>query len=196
MNDGAADTCIFCKLAKGQVRAEIVFQDDQVIAFKDIHPQAPVHVLVIPKIHIESLADCEGRHAELLGRMVGLAPRIAREQGVGYDGPDGASGFKTQFNTGPGGGQEVYHLHRPVLGRPRPWKPRWQAPPAAPRRRGTQRGAGGAGPGRATLAGEVEWGGRREGLRTGIGLPHDVLSSLASLAKELGIEEVGRARTA
>ncbi|MEO8938629.1 MAG: histidine triad nucleotide-binding protein [Burkholderiaceae bacterium] len=116
--------CLFCKIAAGSIPARKAYEDDEFLAFHDINPAAPVHVLVIPKIHIESLADCEGRHAELLGRMVGLAPRIAREQGVGYDGPDGASGFKTIFNTGRGGGQEVYHLHLHILGGARPWKPR------------------------------------------------------------------------
>lgn len=118
------DQCLFCRIAAGQIPSKKVYEDDDFLAFHDINPAAPVHVLVIPKRHIESLADCEEDHAELLGRMVGLAPRIAREQGVGYDGPDGTSGFKAMFNTGRGGGQEVYHLHLHVLGGARPWKPR------------------------------------------------------------------------
>ena len=118
------DQCIFCKIVAGQIPAKKAYEDDDFVAFHDINPAAPVHLLVIPKRHLDSLADCEGEHAELLGRMVGLAPRLAREQGVGYDGPDGTSGFKTLFNTGRGGGQEVYHLHLHVLGGPRPWKPR------------------------------------------------------------------------
>lgn len=118
------DNCIFCKIVAGQIPSRKAYEDDDFVAFHDIDPAAPVHVLVIPKLHLDSLADCEGRHAELLGRMVGLAPRIAREQGVGYDGPTGTNGFKTIFNTGRGGGQEVYHLHLHVLGGPRPWKPR------------------------------------------------------------------------
>ena len=118
------DPCIFCKIVAGQIPSNKAYEDDEFLAFHDINPAAPVHLLVIPKVHIESLADCEGQHAELVGRMVGLAPRLAREHGVGYDGPDGSNGFKTQFNTGRGGGQEVYHLHLHVLGGPRPWKPR------------------------------------------------------------------------
>jgi len=118
------DSCIFCKIAAGQIPSTKAYEDDEILAFHDINPAAPVHLLIIPKRHIASLADCEGQHAELLGRMLGLAPRLARELGVGYDGPDGTSGFKAIFNTGRGGGQEVYHLHLHVLGGPRPWQPR------------------------------------------------------------------------
>lgn len=118
------DQCIFCKIVAGQIPAKKAYEDDDFVAFHDINPAAPVHLLVIPKQHLDSLADCEGEHVELLGRMVGLAPRLAREHGVGYDGPDGSNGFKAMFNTGRGGGQEVYHLHLHVLGGPRPWKPR------------------------------------------------------------------------
>lgn len=118
------DRCIFCKIVAGQIPARKAYEDDDFVAFHDIDPAAPVHVLIIPKRHIESLADCETADAETLGRMLVLAPRIAREQGVGYDGPDGSNGFKVMVNTGRGGGQEVYHLHLHVLGGPRPWKPR------------------------------------------------------------------------
>jgi histidine triad (HIT) family protein len=118
------ESCLFCKIVAGKIPSTKVYEDDEFLGFKDINPAAPVHVLLIPKLHIESLADCETEHTELVGRMVGLAPRIAREQGVGYDGPDGAGGFKVLFNTGRGGGQEVYHLHLHILGGPRPWKPR------------------------------------------------------------------------
>lgn len=116
-----ADRCLFCKIVAGQIPSKKAYEDDDFLAFHDIHPAAPVHVLIIPKRHIESLAACETEHAELIGRLCALAPRIAREQGVGYDGPDGTSGFKAVFNTGRGGGQEVYHLHLHVLGGPRPW---------------------------------------------------------------------------
>jgi len=118
------EDCIFCKIVAGQIPAKKAYEDDTMLAFHDINPAAPVHVLVIPKLHIDSLADCETEHHDLLGRMLGLAPRIAREQGVAYDGPEGTSGFKTLFNTGRGGGQEVYHLHLHILGGPKPWKPR------------------------------------------------------------------------
>ena len=118
------DNCIFCKIVAGQIPSRKAYEDDEILAFHDINPAAPVHVLIIPKRHIESLADCEQAHGELLGRMLGLAPRLARELGVGYDGPDGTLGFKTVINTGRGGGQEVYHLHLHVLGGSRPWQPR------------------------------------------------------------------------
>lgn len=118
------DNCIFCKIVAGRIPSKKLHEDDEFIAFHDINPAAPVHFLVIPKQHIESLADCETQHQDLLGRMLSLAPRLAREQGVAYDGPGGTSGFKTLINTGRGGGQEVYHLHLHVLGGPKPWKPR------------------------------------------------------------------------
>ena len=120
----SSEDCIFCKIVAGQIPSKKAYEDDEFLAFHDINPAAPVHVLVIPKQHIESLAACETEHTELIGRMCALAPRIAREQGVGYDGPDGTSGFKAMFNTGRGGGQEVYHLHLHVIGGQRPWKPR------------------------------------------------------------------------
>ena len=118
------DQCIFCKIVAGQIPSRKAYEDDEFVAFHDINPAAPVHLLIIPKLHVESLADCETQHQDLLGRMLGLAPRLAREQGVGYDGANGTGGFKTLINTGRGGGQEVYHLHLHVLGGPKPWKPR------------------------------------------------------------------------
>jgi histidine triad (HIT) family protein len=107
--------CLFCKIAAGQIPSAKVYEDDELLAFKDIHPAAPVHLLVIPKTHLASLADADASHAPLLGRMLALAPRLAREQGAG-------NGFRTVINTGPDGGQEVYHLHLHVMGGPRPWK--------------------------------------------------------------------------
>jgi histidine triad (HIT) family protein len=106
--------CIFCKIVAGQIPAKKVFEDSELIAFHDIHPWAPVHVLVIPKLHIDSLADVAAEHEVLLGRMLGLAPRLMRELGV-------TNGFRTVINTGADGGQEVYHLHMHVMGGPRPW---------------------------------------------------------------------------
>jgi len=106
--------CIFCKIVAGQIPARKVFEDEELIAFHDIHPWAPVHVLVIPRQHIASLADAGPGHEPLLGRMLGLAPRMMRELGV-------ENGFRTVINTGRDGGQEVPHLHMHVLGGPRPW---------------------------------------------------------------------------
>jgi histidine triad (HIT) family protein len=116
--------CIFCQIASSAIPSKLVYEDAEVVAFPDIHPAAPVHLLIVPKVHIETLADCETQHHALLGKMLGLAPRLAREHGVGFEGKDGAGGFKTVINTGPGGGQEVYHLHIHVLGGPRPWQAR------------------------------------------------------------------------
>lgn len=116
--------CIFCKIASKQIPSKTVYEDEDVIAFHDINPAAPVHLLIVPKQHIDSLAQCDERHASLLGKMMLLAPKLAQEQGCGYTLDNGAAagGFKTLFNTGPDGGQEVYHLHLHVIGGPRPWR--------------------------------------------------------------------------
>jgi histidine triad (HIT) family protein len=106
--------CIFCKIVAGQIPARKAHEDDQVLAFHDINPWAPVHVLIVPKVHIATLADVTPEHDALLGRMLGLAPRLMRELGV-------TSGFRTVINSGRDGGQEVYHLHLHVMGGPRPW---------------------------------------------------------------------------
>jgi histidine triad (HIT) family protein len=119
------DNCIFCKIAAGQIPTQPVYQDEELIAFPDHNPAAPVHILIVPKEHIASLAHAQHKHEGLLGRMMLLAPRLAKELGCAYEGDEagnGSGGFKTQFNTGPDGGQEVYHLHLHVLGGPRPWR--------------------------------------------------------------------------
>jgi histidine triad (HIT) family protein len=100
--------CIFCKIVNGSVPAKKIYEDDDVIAFNDINPSARVHFLIVPKLHIESLASCEDEHQVLLGKMLLLAPQIAKEQGL--------TGFKTLINTGKDGGQEVFHIHMHVLG--------------------------------------------------------------------------------
>jgi histidine triad (HIT) family protein len=106
--------CIFCKIVAGQIASRKVFEDDELLVFHDIHPWAPVHVLIIPKAHIASLAEVTPEHDALLGRMLGLAPRLMRELGV-------SNGFRTLINTGRDGMQEVPHLHLHVIGGPRPW---------------------------------------------------------------------------
>jgi histidine triad (HIT) family protein len=119
------DNCIFCKIAAKQIPASVVYEDQQLLAFKDINPAAPVHLLVIPKQHLDTLSDCTDAHADLLGRMLALAPKLAAEHGIAVrQGPDGqrSGGFKTLINAGPDGGQEVYHLHLHVYGGPRPWR--------------------------------------------------------------------------
>ncbi|KAF7599836.1 MAG: histidine triad nucleotide-binding protein [Candidatus Dactylopiibacterium carminicum] len=101
--------CIFCRIARGDLPSNKVYEDEEFLAFKDIHPQAPVHILIIPKKHISTLAEASAEDVPLLGRMLELAPRIAREHGA-------EEGFRTIINTGRHGGQEVYHLHLHILG--------------------------------------------------------------------------------
>jgi histidine triad (HIT) family protein len=117
--------CIFCKIAEKKIPSKTVYEDDDIIAFHDVNPAAPVHLLIVPKRHIATLSDCDASHASLLGKMMLLAPKLASEQGCGYVADEigsGRGGFKTLFNTGPDGGQEVYHLHLHVIGGPRPWR--------------------------------------------------------------------------
>jgi histidine triad (HIT) family protein len=106
--------CIFCKIVGGQIPSKKVYEDEELFAFHDINPWAPVHVLVIPRSHIVSLFDVGPEHDALLGRMLGLAPRLMRQLGVD-------NGFRTLINTGRDGMQEVLHLHMHVMGGPRPW---------------------------------------------------------------------------
>jgi histidine triad (HIT) family protein len=106
--------CIFCRIVAGQIPAKKVHEDDELLVFHDIHPWAPVHVLIVPKQHIASLAEVGPGHAALLGRMLGLAPRLMQQLGVD-------NGFRVVVNTGADGGQEVHHLHMHVMGGPRPW---------------------------------------------------------------------------
>jgi histidine triad (HIT) family protein len=119
------DNCIFCKIAAKQIPAGIVYEDEDLMAFKDINPAAPVHLLVIPKQHIASLSDCNGNHTDLLGKMLALVPKLAADHGIevrtGADGGQ-SGGFKVLINSGPDGGQEVHHLHLHVYGGPRPWR--------------------------------------------------------------------------
>lgn len=107
--------CIFCKIATGQLPSKLIYQDDELIAFHDIRPAAPVHFLIVPREHIPRLQDANEAHLALLGKMLLLAPRLAAEQGV-------TNGFRVVVNNGEDGGQEVYHLHVHVMGGPRPWK--------------------------------------------------------------------------
>jgi histidine triad (HIT) family protein len=115
----ASPDCIFCKIVAGQIPSRKVYEDDDIFAFHDINPWAPVHFLVIPKLHIPSMAQISAEHERLLGRMMTLAPRLALEQGCN---PYPAGGFRIIANTGDEGGQEVHHLHLHVIGGPRPWK--------------------------------------------------------------------------
>jgi histidine triad (HIT) family protein len=111
--------CIFCEIAAGRVPCRKVFEDEQVLAFEDLAPQAPQHVLVIPKIHLRSLNDVEaGAHADLLGHLFEVAAEVARARGISK------SGYRCVVNTEAGAGQSVWHLHLHVLGgRPLAWPP-------------------------------------------------------------------------
>ena len=101
-------SCIFCKIIAGDIPSSKIYEDDELIAFNDIRPIAPVHFLIVPKQHIESLLECDAKQQALLGRMLLLAPELARQQGL--------NGFRTMINTGREGGQEVFHLHVHVFG--------------------------------------------------------------------------------
>ncbi|BBE49969.1 Purine nucleoside phosphoramidase [Ferriphaselus amnicola] len=104
-----SDNCIFCKIVRGEIPCRKVYEDDEVFAFHDINPVAPVHFMLIPKLHLASLAEADASHAALLGKMLVLAPQLAKEQGLD-------NGFRTVINTGKGGGQEVFHLHVHIIG--------------------------------------------------------------------------------
>ena len=110
------DDCLFCKIARGEIPSRKVFEDDEIFAFHDINPARPVHILVIPKRHITSLATVGDADAPVLGRMLALANKLASENGS----PDG---FRVIINSGRVGGQEVAHLHAHIVGGPDPVGP-------------------------------------------------------------------------
>ena len=105
------DNCLFCKIVRGEVPAKKIYEDAEVLAFNDIRPQAPVHFMLIPKKHIDSLAAISAEDAGMLGRLFALSGRLARENGS-------PEGFRTIVNTGRIGRQEVMHLHVHVIGGP------------------------------------------------------------------------------
>ena len=110
--------CLFCKIAQQQIPATIIYQDEQVIAFRDIAPQAPVHALVIPRRHITTLNDLQPADADLLGHMIITAQRIAVQDGIAE------TGFRLAMNCNSDGGQTVYHIHLHLLGgRAMHWPP-------------------------------------------------------------------------
>jgi histidine triad (HIT) family protein len=104
MND-----CIFCKIAAGSIPADRVYEDDQVVVFRDIYPKAPVHLLMVPRAHVESLNTVTAADDGLLAHLLRTASEVARAAGL-------KDGFRTIINTGRGGGQEVLHLHLHILG--------------------------------------------------------------------------------
>lgn len=101
--------CLFCKIIAGDIPSAKVYEDEQIFVFKDINPKAAVHLLVIPKVHIESLDSLTAEHQALIAHIMLKLPELAQSQGL-------ADGFRTIINTGPGGGQEVGHLHMHILG--------------------------------------------------------------------------------
>lgn len=101
--------CIFCRIARGEIPARKIYEDEDILAFHDIAPQASVHFMIIPKQHIASLAEADSSHQAVLGRILAKTGDLARSQGL-HD------GFRTIINTGRVGGQEVYHLHVHILG--------------------------------------------------------------------------------
>jgi len=113
MND---PNCIFCKIAKGLIPAKKLYDDQDLMAFHDIRPQAPVHFLLVPTAHIGSLYEATAEHQAVLGKMLTMAGRLAREAGA-------SDGFRTIINNGRVGHQEVYHVHMHVLGGPEPLGP-------------------------------------------------------------------------
>ena len=105
--------CIFCKIVRGEIPCRKVYEDEDMLAFHDINPVAPVHFMIIPKQHVDSLAQVDDGHARVLGRMMAAAGRLAKEQGC-------AEGFRTIVNTGRIARQDVYHLHIHIIGGPDP----------------------------------------------------------------------------
>ena len=105
-----ANECLFCKIVGGDVPANIVYEDDKVLAFRDINPRAPIHVLVIPKEHLDSLTSGADENRELMGHIMLTAKEIARDEGLSH------SGYRTVINVGADGGQTVNHLHLHLLG--------------------------------------------------------------------------------
>jgi histidine triad (HIT) family protein len=101
--------CLFCKIAAGTIPVKRLFEDGQVLAFPDINPQAPMHVLVIPKQHVASMAETTAKDEAMLGHLLTACAEVARQQGLG-------KGYRLVINTGPDGGQTVEHLHVHLLG--------------------------------------------------------------------------------
>ena len=114
----ADENCLFCKIIAGKISGDLVHQDERCVVIRDINPQAPTHVLVIPREHLESLDDASQKDESLLGHLLRVGARVANDLG------HGENGYRTVINTGAGAGQSVFHLHVHLLaGRPFSWPP-------------------------------------------------------------------------
>jgi len=110
--------CIFCKIASGEIPGDVAYENDDVLAFRDLNPQAPTHILVIPRRHIATINDLQDADAELLGKMYLAAKEIAKNEGIDE------AGYRTIMNCNAGAGQTVFHIHLHVLGgRQMNWPP-------------------------------------------------------------------------
>jgi len=109
-------SCLFCKIVRGEIPSKKVYEDEDVLAFHDIRPVAPVHLLVVPKVHVPTMYEANMSHHKALGKMLALAGELARKEGA-------TDGFRTIINTGRVGHQEVYHVHMHVIGGPDPLGP-------------------------------------------------------------------------
>jgi histidine triad (HIT) family protein len=110
--------CLFCGIVKGEIKGNIIYQDNSVVAFKDVNPRAPVHLLIVPRKHISTLLDLQQEDKPLIGDIFSAANQLARDQGIS------TGGFRVVVNCGPGAGQTVFHLHFHLLGgRPMAWPP-------------------------------------------------------------------------
>ncbi|KOR30943.1 hypothetical protein TI04_03390 [Achromatium sp. WMS2] len=102
--------CIFCKIISGVIKTDLIYADDHIVAFKDISPQAPVHILIIPKLHISTLNDTSAEHQNLLGHIMLVAKQLANKEGIAE------SGYRTIMNCNADGEQSVFHIHLHLLG--------------------------------------------------------------------------------
>ncbi len=112
------DDCLFCKIVAGEIDSDLIYEDEQVIAFKDIKPQAPTHILIVPRKHISTLLDLEEEDNQLVGHIYQVAKELAKREGIAED------GFRVVSNCNEAGGQSVYHIHYHLLGgRDLQWPP-------------------------------------------------------------------------
>lgn len=105
-----ASDCIFCKIAAGELGTDFIYESDDVVAFRDLNPQAPSHILIIPKEHIEKISDLDESHNEIAGKLLLVAAKVAQKEGLTEE------GFRLVFNNGKNAGQEVMHIHAHLLG--------------------------------------------------------------------------------